>query len=248
VGDPTFIDADFCVNKGLIVDFEKSTVRGIEESGVYLVAIIALMVFFNLTSFFVSFMVYKEYGFTLYRSQGADIRKKRMLGHYHALILLLKLNIYFSAGFIIQIVASAVFAERLRNPSSSTSLIELLFGVGIGMSIVFFFIYFMGHKGVKRGNSRMMYSFIFLIFINTIGVCVGLWYAYSHGLSASKIWLTLFGVIDTGLNLATIWYAVKCTMDFKHESIKELIEPVSTEMESMRRESERQPRRSNVLD
>ena len=106
----------------------------------------------------------------------------------------------------------------------------------------------MGHKGVQRRNSRMMYSFIFLISVNIIVVCVGLWYAYSHGLSASKIWLTLFGIIDTGLNLATIWYAVACTLDFRHESIRELIEPVSTEMENLRRETSRQPRRSIVLD
>lgn len=43
VGEPTYIDPDFCVNKGLIVNFEKSTVQGINETTPYLIAIIALV-------------------------------------------------------------------------------------------------------------------------------------------------------------------------------------------------------------
>jgi hypothetical protein len=67
----------------------------IDSTRVLRISIIVLMVFFNIIGAFVAYRLFAELGWSIYKSQGADIQKRSILRRYHVFILLLKLNVYF---------------------------------------------------------------------------------------------------------------------------------------------------------
>jgi hypothetical protein len=58
-------------------------------------SVIGLMVVFNLLGAYVAYRLFAELGWSIYKEQGADIKKRTILQRYHIFILLLKLNVYF---------------------------------------------------------------------------------------------------------------------------------------------------------
>lgn len=56
---------------------------------------IALMIVFNILGSFVAYKLFAELGWSIYKEQGADIKRRTILQRYHIFILLLKLNVYF---------------------------------------------------------------------------------------------------------------------------------------------------------
>jgi hypothetical protein len=58
-------------------------------------SIIGLMILFNILGAFVAYRLFAELGWSIYKEQGADIKKRTILQRYHIFILLLKLNVYF---------------------------------------------------------------------------------------------------------------------------------------------------------
>ncbi|RKP24454.1 hypothetical protein SYNPS1DRAFT_29784 [Syncephalis pseudoplumigaleata] len=52
-----------------------------------------------------SFRLYQEFGWKIYKKIGADLQKRRMYRDYHICLMLVKLDLFFFMGFCIQLLA-----------------------------------------------------------------------------------------------------------------------------------------------
>ncbi|KAJ9074875.1 hypothetical protein DSO57_1001888 [Entomophthora muscae] len=97
---------------------------------------------------FISYKLYKEYGWEIYKKIGADTQMKRMYLHYQIFVLLLKLGVFFFMGFSLQFLVLVLTAS---DPEFWLNIIAF----PITLLILVVAVY-----GVRYENRNLMYIFI----------------------------------------------------------------------------------------
>ena len=158
--------------------------------------IAALTLVYSLIGVMTSFKVYQEYGLSLIQKNGASLHKKNMLQRYHAYILLLKLNIFFSCGIIIQMVGALYYYNKQANIDMEISKnVSKYFVAGACsiMCLVAIIFYAVGYYGVKKASYSLMGVFLLLMVGNGIALIYAIVIASTEpAYKLTIIWLTSF--------------------------------------------------------
>ena len=199
------------------------------------ISIIVLLFLFNAIGACLSFKTFGEYGWSIYVIQGADIAKREIMRRYHLFLVLLKFNLYFTIGILVQVGASIYFYEKMNVfehdgnsddiARNSLNGVNVTLWIGAGFIVVIGVIYyFVGFYGIRNGNYTYIAIFFAMILAN-MGCISYLLYEAQNGsqkFGITKIWLSLFVVIQLLINLASFVSAVFCMMDFK-KGLKALV-------------------------
>ncbi|KAI9207638.1 uncharacterized protein BJ171DRAFT_638422 [Polychytrium aggregatum] len=196
----------------------------------YEYAIFVIMFVFNAGGSFVAWKVYDVYGWVIYQVQGASTERRRIMRYYHSFILLLKVNIFFYVGIIIQYVTAYFFVTRhpivcpsywypicddlqLAGSIVSTSLSATKFVIitGVVLCMAAILYYSFGYYGTRLGNRSLMLSFLVLITMTTGALIYPLYQAFQTGFEMTRVWLTVFCCIQICLNVITFFLGVFLT-------------------------------------
>jgi len=97
--------------------------------------VVALLLVFTAALAVLSFKLYKEFGWSIYKRIGADLRMRDIYKNYLILVLLLKLDVAFFFGFSLQFVILAIEASDrvLHICSVMGASVVLLVSISIGL-------------------------------------------------------------------------------------------------------------------
>ncbi|KAJ3310678.1 hypothetical protein HDV04_004725 [Boothiomyces sp. JEL0838] len=118
------------------------------------IALIVVLLFFCIAWIFLTWKLYYVFGWTTYKELGADVRVKNVLYLYHIYILLLKVDVYFWLGFIVQFV-TLVLAYGTNNGVDSNSAIALNVTVSVTGAVA---ILILAYYAVRKENKYLVYA------------------------------------------------------------------------------------------
>lgn len=170
-----------------------------------LYAVCILLAFVTLFYFFVSYKLYKEYGWEIYKKIGADTQMKRMYLHYQIFVLLLKIGVFFFMGFSLQFL---VLVLRADDPEFWLNIIAF----PITLLVLVVAVY-----GVRYENHRLIVLFISgLLFAAIYFICkiVKIYEPNDIRYYNKKNGLTMFASMTLISCLATAGQAYICYRNF----------------------------------
>lgn len=158
----------------------------------------SLCILYSIIGFFTSFKVYQEYGWRLLQKNGASLHKRNLLKRYHLFILLMKLNVFFSCGIIIQMIGAVYYYQKQAvidmESTKSLSKYAVVTACAI-MALVAVFYYAVGWFAVKRSSYVLMTGFLILMIGDAIGLVYAIVIASTEPAFRITIkWLTSFGI------------------------------------------------------
>ena len=116
-------------------------------------AICVLLALFSVASGFLTFKLYCEYGWKVYKKIGADPRMKTMYRTYQIFLMLLKACFFVFVSFSLQFM---ILVLRAEDPELYLTIVALVITV-----IILFF----ASKALKKENRMMMIAFIAATFL-----------------------------------------------------------------------------------
>ncbi|ORX95778.1 hypothetical protein K493DRAFT_260252 [Basidiobolus meristosporus CBS 931.73] len=124
-------------------------------------AIIALMLLFSLSFAYQAYQLYQEYGWSIYKKIGADLRMRSMYKVYQILLMLLKVDVFFLLGFSIQYLVLVI-----TESSMSELIVHVTVSLGgtVSMMILSFW--------ALRAENRLGIISFMLACLMTIGYLV----------------------------------------------------------------------------
>ncbi|KAI8613491.1 hypothetical protein BC830DRAFT_473954 [Chytriomyces sp. MP71] len=201
----------------------------------------------NLLGLFFGFKTYQEYGWSLYQVQGASIKRKWIITRYHLFILLLKLNIYFTLGFVAQMVAAFYYSEKgitdreallarpwILGPTNETTIIQplthpykepnnILLPSSIAAIFAAIISYVLGWNAIRRCSRNLMFCFLVLVFGDFLAAIYGLIAMYSDTkYEITRTPLAMFCMIQIAVNIVTWIVGYMNILDFKR-GLKDLL-------------------------
>ncbi|KAI8928009.1 hypothetical protein BC831DRAFT_397972 [Entophlyctis helioformis] len=207
----------------------ESNIANLDRAQSLSVAILIFMVLFASIGVFVARKSAEVYGWSVYYAQGADIQKRRVLRHYHTFIVLLKFNVYFAIGIVLQMISIVYYSAKVEIAMFSAGATELgvladgrlvfvrtisaiagatVFLTGLGY-------YACGYYGVKRGSKPLMAGFMAMMVLYIVVALNALYQAvYFASFKVAQVWLASFALLQIALCVATIVVAVMCIKDF----------------------------------
>ncbi|RKP11239.1 hypothetical protein BJ684DRAFT_4811, partial [Piptocephalis cylindrospora] len=172
-----------------------------------LIIVIVVTGIAELAFLWLSWKLFQEFGWRIYKKIGADVRKKRMYRAYHILLMLLKLDVFFFIGFAVQFI---MLVLKFDDAEFSLTIVALPVIILILLAAVY---------AVRREQVHMMFAFM-----------IGLLCAISYFLFKTiRIWtdpqrkkkydnvkyyLTVFSFISLLMSLVTLVQAILCYLNF----------------------------------
>ncbi|KAI8802698.1 hypothetical protein BJ742DRAFT_858236 [Cladochytrium replicatum] len=201
---------------------------------------------FFVASWYIALRTYRNWGWQIYsRTTGADLVKRSILRRYHLFVMLLKYNVYFCVGMIVQFVIvlyyqsvlpstfddgdttnddrrSADELSALKDDNTRNALI-----VVSAVALVYFIL---GWLAVRRGNWFLMLVFQLVILCNLAAVLYMIYEAYFDEKIQSimelfRFFFTLFAVVSALINVALFVIGLYCIKGFSHPGYRALVTP-----------------------
>ncbi|KAJ3114000.1 hypothetical protein HDU96_002644 [Phlyctochytrium bullatum] len=166
---------------------------------------------------FVTFKVYQEIGWSIFQVHGASLEKRRMLRHFHFFIMLLKINIFFNVGIVVQAGAAIYFSSLANSNTPDAFQIRqaAAWSAGAGLFVVASIYYHLGASAARRASHVLMACFLFMVIANVCGLIAGLVIVHKSSKFLFARWdLTWFILIQLLLNAATFASAFILYRDF----------------------------------
>ncbi|KAI9293235.1 hypothetical protein K502DRAFT_338132, partial [Neoconidiobolus thromboides FSU 785] len=156
---------------------------------------------------YLTFKLYKEYGWEIYKKIGAHTEMKNMFLQYHILMLLLKVAFFFFMGFSLQFLVLILSATDYE------------FWLNILAFPVILLILVLAIYGIRYENKMLIASFIFGLMLSAVYFCyklVRIYYPYQSKYDNTRNGLTVFAVITLLLLLLTAYQTYVCYRNFNH--------------------------------
>lgn len=180
----------------------------------FLIAIPCVIGIAMLLMSFFTYKLYGEFGWSIYKHVGADIRLKRRYIAYLIFITLLKIDFFFFLGFTIQFIVIVLNREDVE------------FGLTIAVIPVTIIILWLALIFVKKENYVGMISMIVIFFAAMAYFFFKLVRMYQPSQAdkyiSTRKTLTTFAIITIILLVATIINAIICTINFGY-GLKQLV-------------------------
>ncbi|TPX50890.1 hypothetical protein SeMB42_g02082, partial [Synchytrium endobioticum] len=145
---------------------------------------------------YLSYLVYQEYGWSIWLSQGASLQKRATLRRYHFFILFLKLNLYFLLGIVLQAFVAEYWDAKWK---SATTVVLFL---------IMLLWYILGYYAVHTQspvNYALMGLYLFLVGANFVAVAILLVLLNTaKDFAITRDFLNFFAVVSSLFSLATL--------------------------------------------
>ncbi|TPX34473.1 hypothetical protein SmJEL517_g02904 [Synchytrium microbalum] len=184
-----------------------------------LYAQIAFTFVFFVAQSYIAYLVWQEYGWSIWMAHGASLRKRATLQRYHFFILFLKLNIFFLLGIVLQVFVAEYWQAKWKNSTTfslRTVLIPTLVILFLGMILWYILGYYSTHTQ-SPVNYALMGSYLFLCAINFVAIGIMLvLFNTSTDFVITRDFLNFFAVVSCLFSIATIaWGALLVILDFE---------------------------------
>ncbi|KAL2917417.1 hypothetical protein HK105_203082 [Polyrhizophydium stewartii] len=175
-------------------------------------AVVFFMLVFTAACLVVFRKAFDMYGWSIFHAHGADISKRETMRRYHLFIVLLKLNVYFAVGIVVQMLSAIYFARVIDDSLDATSAISgpsasatsrmgsagitnsspvdnnlqisraLSATAGTVVFVVSIVYYSLGYYSIKRGSRLLMAAFFVAMALNLVVVLYALFEAIFNDL------------------------------------------------------------------
>jgi hypothetical protein len=230
-GTIIFVDGKSLAIEHSVSNIEAGSMRiqqGIDKINALIpvAAVIAgLCILYSIIGIFTCFKVYQEYGWRLIHQNGASLHKMKLLKRFHLFILLMKLNVFFSCGIIIQMVGAVFYyyKQALVDLNTAPPSRSFVISTCAIMTVVAIFYYAVGWFAVKRSSYVLMTGFFLLMIGESIGLVYAIIIASTElAFRITIIWLTGFAVVQIFLIVTTISTAFFLMIDFKDGDLHDI--------------------------
>ena len=189
----------FSIDQVLTDDAKSSFVANIDREyyllGVnynILISIIVITALASIVNAYFCRKSYQQYGWSVFETQGADLRKKRILQRYHLYMLFLKINGYFFLGVVMQYVGILYFVGK--NRSDNQWFIPIIIIANVFVTTLYLVT---GYFGARHTNYRLLGSYLAILIANFVACVVILYLVFVQDVELyrpTRIWLTFFGI------------------------------------------------------
>ncbi|RIA93870.1 hypothetical protein C1645_761480 [Glomus cerebriforme] len=173
----------------------------------YEIAIIILMVISSVSFTYLTYKLYQEFGWSIYKKIGADMAMRDRYKMYQIFIMLLKFNVFFFLGFSVQFLALVVILE------ATSEILQHIILSAITSTVMII----VGFWGIQTERKILMYLFM-------IGCCVVEGYFVwkivdvsenrDNKYRGTKIFVTFFLSVCLILGVVTFTISFLCLRNF----------------------------------
>ena len=178
-------------------------------------AVACIVAFCLLINAFLSFQAFKDIGWTIYRVQGADIKKRTILRHYHLFMSLLRAEMFFGYCILVAIVAKTSYTYN-HNPFHSVFIIS-----SVVFCIASFAFFFLGRYAI-RNNNRICQT-IFTIFLFAL-IAFSVLLLIHSSWQTSQLWNILFELSFISISAPLLWVTFLLAYYDVNNGLLELVE------------------------
>jgi len=189
----------------------------------YVVLVAAFIGLCEIMIAYVGFKLYKEFGWSIYRIIGSDLSMRKMLLMYHSFLMVLKFDVFFFLGFIIQFLVLVVDlgSEYYLTIAAVPILIAILW---------------LGVLGVRKENKYLLGLNLVGFFCGTIYFCYKLYRIWTISKYASfQYFMSLFAILSLIFLILSLIMGVICLRQFG-EGLDKYISKQNVQEEEKRRE------------
>ncbi|RIB18043.1 hypothetical protein C2G38_2185742 [Gigaspora rosea] len=136
------------------------------------IPLVVFLVIFASIIAFVSFKLYQEFGWNIYKRIGADIQMQKIYKTMLIFVLLLKIDLFFVLLTGIEAIATLHHETEPRLPNDSISLTKGLFYFHVVVTIMFLFLEVLAYSSLRRENRPGMMLYITLSIITIVDFCI----------------------------------------------------------------------------
>ncbi|KAI8800913.1 hypothetical protein BJ742DRAFT_839425 [Cladochytrium replicatum] len=229
-----------------VIDQLRSNLSIVSSLFPFEMVVCAISFVFFVASWYIALRTYRNWGWQIYsRTTGADLVKRSILRRYHLFVMLLKYNVYFCAGLIVQFVIMVYYNNVLpstfddgdttndggQNPDEANALndgnTQIALIIVSAVALVYFIL---GWLAVRRGNWFLMLVFQLVILCNLGAVFFMIYKAYFDEKMQSimelfRFFFTLFAVVSAIINVALFVIGLYCIKGFSHPGYRALVTP-----------------------
>ena len=170
----------------------ESYLLGINSSILIAVSVITFLT--SIVNAFFCRKSFQQYGWSVFETQGADLRKRRMLQKYHLYMLFLKINGYFFLGVVMQYVGILYFVGK--NRADNSWFIPIIIIANAFVTTIYLII---GYVGARHTNYKLLGSYLAVLLANFVALVVILYLVFVQDQELyrpTRIWLTFFGNLN----------------------------------------------------
>ncbi|CAG8690847.1 18637_t:CDS:2 [Gigaspora rosea] len=133
------------------------------------IPLVVFLVIFASIIAFVSFKLYQEFGWNIYKRIGADIQMQKIYKTMLIFVLLLKIDLFFVLLTGIEAIATLHHETEPRLPNDSISLTKGLFYFHVVVTIMFLFLEVLAYSSSSlKAIAQAWYFFIVIVVIAVI--------------------------------------------------------------------------------
>ena len=172
---------------------------------------------FSCISSWNAFVVYKEFGWSLFERNGASLEKKKMLSLFHTWSVLLEFCWFFNLSVPLQIIWGLIIdiIDGTNVPLLYSNSL-LWWSLSALICLFDFLLYFFGRVAIAQGR-KMLSIFVFsLLFLNSLLIIIGACLIDSTMFLFVYNYFLFFVVVSIGLNGIAAFYGILCYLEIKN--------------------------------
>ncbi|CAG8628536.1 25468_t:CDS:2 [Gigaspora margarita] len=177
------------------------------------IPLVVFLVIFSSIIAFVSFKLYQEFGWNIYKKIGADIQMQKIYKTMLIFVLLLKIDLFFVLLTGIEAIATLHHDNDPKEQNDSISLSKGLFYFHVVVTIMFLFLEVLAYSALRRENRPGMLLYITLSVITIVDFCIIL-RSSIKAIAQAWYFFIVIVVVAVILSIVTWIYAILVFLNF----------------------------------
>ncbi|CAG8619958.1 16808_t:CDS:2 [Dentiscutata erythropus] len=148
------------------------TTQFAKQYGSYDIPLVIFLVIFASIIAFISFKLYQEFGWNIYKKIGADIQMQKIFKTMLIFVLLLKIDLFFVLLTGVEAIATLHYDKDPKKQDASLSLSKGLFYFHLVITIMILFLEVLAYSSLRRENKPGMILYIVLSTVTIADFCI----------------------------------------------------------------------------